>query len=169
MSLVPMIRATVGSIDSGVPVENIQTMSARVDESMSGRRLALWLYGIPAAIATALALTGIYGVTSYAVSRRTQEIGIRMALGASATGVLKTVVGQGLRLVLIGGGIGLAGAFALGRVLGSVQHMLHNVNPTDPVTLGGALLLLLGSALVACYIPARRAARIDPMEALRYE
>jgi putative ABC transport system permease protein len=169
MSLVPAIRAAVYSIDSGVPVEEIQTMSERINESMSGRRLALWLYGVPALIAAVLALTGIYGVTSYAVSRRTQEIGIRMALGASMAGVLITVVGQGLRLVLIGMGIGLIGALALGRVLGSMQYMLYEVSPTDPVTLGGVLFLLLGAAFMACYIPARRAAKIDPMEALRYE
>jgi len=169
MSLVPAIRAAVYSIDSGVPVEEIQTMSERIDESMSGRRLALWLYGVPALIAAALALTGIYGVTSYAVSRRTQEIGIRMALGASTTGVLRTVVGQGLRLVMVGIGIGLIGALVLGRVLESMQYMLYNVSSADPITLVGVLILLVMTAFIACYIPARRASKIDPMEALRYE
>jgi putative ABC transport system permease protein len=169
MSLVPAIRAAVYSIDPGVPVEEIQTMSERLDESMSARRFALWLYGVPALIAAVLALTGIYGVTSYTVSRRVQEIGIRMALGASTAGVLRIVVGQGLRLVLIGVGIGLVGALILGRVLGSMQYMLYEVSPMDPVTFGGVLFLLLGAAFTACYIPARRAAKIDPMEALRYE
>jgi putative ABC transport system permease protein len=169
MSLVPAIRAAVYSIDSGVPVEEIQTMSERINESMSGRRLALWLYGVPALIAAVLALTGIYGVTSYAVSRRTQEIGIRMALGASTAGVLRTVVGQGLRLVMVGMGIGLIGALVLGRVLGSMQYMLYNVSSADPVTLAGVLFLLIMTAFIACYIPARRAAKIDPVEALRYE
>ena len=169
MSLVPAIRAAVYSIDQGVPVEKIQTMSERIDESMSARRLALWLYGVPAIIAAILALTGIYGVTSYAVSQRVQEIGIRMALGASTAGVLRTVAGQGFRLVLIGMGVGLIGALVLGRVLGSVQYMLYNVNPIDPLTLISVLLLLIGTAFIACYLPARRAAKIDPMEALRYE
>jgi len=169
MSVVPAVRAAVYSIDQGVPVEEIKTMSQRIDESMSARRLALSLYGVPAVIAAILALTGIYGVTSYAVSRRVQEIGIRMALGASTAGVLRTVVWQGLRLVLIGMGIGLIGALVLGRVLGSIQYMLYNVSPIDPLTLISVLLLLIGTAFIACYVPARRAAKIDPMAALRYE
>lgn len=167
--LVPSIRAVVYSIDSGVPVEEVQTMSERVDESMSGRRLALWLFGVPAVIAVVLALTGVYGITSYAVSRRTQEIGIHLALGASTGGVVRTVVEQGLRLVMIGMGIGLVGAFVLGRVLGSIQDILYNVNPADPITLGSVFFLLIGTTLIACYIPARRAAKIDPMTALRCE
>jgi len=169
MSLVPAIRSAVRSIDPGVPVEKIQTMSDRVKESMSARRLALWLYGLPAAVAALLALSGIYGVTSYAVSQRTQEIGIRMALGASVPDVLKSVIVDGLRLVLIGMGIGFVGALAFGRVLASMQYMLYDVRPTDPVNLVGVLFLLIGATVLACYLPARRAAKIDPMEALRYE
>jgi predicted permease len=169
LSLVPVIRASMRSIDPGLPIEDIQTLAQRVYESMSGRRLALWMYGIPALVAAILAFAGIYGVTSYAVSQRTQEIGIRMALGARVPDVTRMVIGQGLRLVLIGLGIGLLGAIALGQVLASMEFMLYDVGPTDPLTLAGVPLLLTAAAVFACYLPARKAARIDPMAALRCE
>jgi putative ABC transport system permease protein len=117
-------------------------------------------------MALALAAAGMFGVISYSVSQRTHEVGVRMALGATRAKVLVMIVWQGLRLTLVGTAIGLAGAFALDRVLGS---MLFGVQPTDPVTLGAASLALILVALAACYLPARRATQVNPMVALRYE
>ncbi len=169
LSLVPAIRAALQSVDPGVPLEKIQTMSERLHDSMSARRLALWLYGVPAVIAGLLAFAGIYGVTSYAVSQRTQEIGIRMALGARVQDVLTMVLRQGLRFILIGLALGLIGGAVLGRVLASLPQMLYGVSPSDPATFLAVAFLLTTAALAACYLPARRAARIDPMAALRHE
>jgi predicted permease len=169
LSVVAAIRGAVRSVDSGLPIEHVQTMSQRVHRSVWGRRLNLWLYGIPAAAAVIMASAGIYGVISYSVSRRTREIGIRMALGARVPDVIKMVIGQGLRLILVGLGIGSIGAFALGRLLASMPNMLYSVSPTDPATFIVVPLLLTGIAVTACWIPARRATRIDPMTALRYE
>jgi predicted lysophospholipase L1 biosynthesis ABC-type transport system permease subunit len=169
LSLVPAIRATLQSVDPGVPLERIQTMSERLHDSLSARRLALWLYGVPAVIAGLLAFAGIYGVTSYAVSQRTQEIGIRMALGARVQDVLTMVLRQGLRFILTGLALGLLGGLVLGRVLASMPQMLYGVSPADPATFLAVAFLLTTAALAACYLPARRAARIDPMVALRYE
>ncbi len=169
LALVPAIRATLQSVDPGVPMERIQSMSERLHDSLSPRRLALWLYGVPAVIAGLLAFAGIYGVTSYAVSQRTQEIGIRMALGARVPDVLTMVLRQGLRFILMGLALGLSGGLILGRVLASMPQMLYGVSPIDPVTFLAVAFLLTTAALAACYLPARRAARIDPMVALRYE
>jgi putative ABC transport system permease protein len=122
--------------------------------------------GIFAFLALALAAVGIYGVTSYSVSQRTHEIGIRMALGAQDSDVLRLVVGHGLALAVIGMTLGVAGALVLTRFLAS---MLYGIRPTDPLTYLGVCLLLMAVAMVASYIPARRATKVDPMEALRYE
>jgi len=117
-------------------------------------------------LAVMLASIGLYGVIAYSVARRTREIGIRAALGAGRPDILRMVLGQGLRLTLVGIGVGLAGAAATSRVLSS---KLYGVMPTDPATFASVALLLMGVALAACYIPARRAVRVDPMVALRYE
>jgi putative ABC transport system permease protein len=134
--------------------------------SVAGRRLNMLLLSIFAAVALILASVGIYGILSYAVAQRTHEIGIRVALGARAMDVLSLVVGQGMRLVLIGVALGLAGAFLLTRVMAS---LLYEVSVTDTLTFVAIPLILISVALVSSYIPARRAMKVDPMIALRYE
>jgi putative ABC transport system permease protein len=129
-------------------------------------RFNVHLLSLFGALALILASAGVYGLMAFFVSQRTQEIGIRMALGARRTDVLRSVVGQGLRLALVGTILGLAGAFGLTRVIAS---LLYDVSPTDPLTFAFVSLVLLGVAALASYLPARRAARTDPMVALRYE
>ncbi len=143
-----------------------QTMESILSDSMASRRFAMILLSSFAALALVLACVGIYGVMAYIVSQRTQEVGIRMALGAARHDVIRLVVGRGARLCLVGVAVGLAGAVALTRVMG---NLLFNISPTDPATLAGVGALLIVAALAACLIPARRAASVDPMQALRTE
>ena len=165
-ALVPAIRNAVREIDPSQPVFNVKTMQTVVDESVSDRRLNMTLLGIFAAVALTLAVIGIYSVMSYTVSQHTREIGIRMALGAQSMDVLKLVIGQGMSLTIVGIVIGVAGAFGLTRLM---ETLLYSVKPTDPLTFTLVSALLIAVALLACYIPARRATRVDPMIALRNE
>jgi predicted permease len=164
-SLIPSVREAVRSLDPEV-APKFATLEQNFSTATAPRRFNLMLVGVFAAVALALAGLGIYGVLAYSVELRTREIGIRMALGAPTGGVARMIVGEGLRLAVGGVAIGLAGAFALSRLLG---NLLFGVKPTDPATYAATVVFLVAVALVACWVPARRAARVDPMVALRYE
>ncbi len=165
-SLTSAVRKELAAVDPSQPVYAVEPMDKLMQTSVAQRRFIMLLLGSLSAIALALAVVGIYGVISFSVSERTQEIGIRMALGARATDVLRMVLGQGLRVAVIGIVIGLGAAFGLTRLLSS---LLFEVSPTDPRTFAVVAVLLGAVALFACYIPARRATKVDPLVALRYE
>jgi putative ABC transport system permease protein len=166
LSLAGTVRQTVWEIDKNQPVSDISTMEELVADSVARQRFSMLLLGIFASLALVLAAVGIYGVMSYSVAQRTREIGIRMALGAQRSDVLKMTIGGGLRLVLIGAAIGLVAALILTRVMSS---LLFGVSPTDPLTFLSISLVLVSVAVLASYFPALRATRVDPMFALRYE
>jgi predicted permease len=165
-ALIPAVRKAVGQVDPNLPVANFRTQTAQIKQTLFQQRLLSDLSSLFAALALALVCVGLYGVVSYGVAQRTNEIGIRMALGAQRSDVLKLVVGQGLRMTLIGVAIGIGAALVLTRFLSS---LLFDVKPTDPLTFIAVSLVLICVALLASYIPARRAAKVDPMVALRYE
>jgi len=144
----------------------VSTGEELVSHSLAWRRFSMILLGLFAGIAVALAVIGTYGVISYSVGQRTQEIGIRMALGAERHKVLRLIIGQGMSLILAGVAMGLVGALGMGRFIAA---LLYGVKSNDPATLAGASLILIAVSLVASYIPARRATKVDPMVALRYE
>ena len=166
-SLAAAVRAQVSAIDPEQPVARAATMGELLGQSLSRSRFNMLLLNLFAALALLLAAVGIYGVISSSVTQRTHEIGIRLALGAQPRDVLKLIVGQGMVFTLIGVGMGLAGALALSTLL--MSSLLYSVSATDPLTFVVIALLLVGVALVACYLPARRATKVDPMVALRYE
>jgi len=165
-SLAATVRKTVWEIDKDQPVSNIRTMEEILLDSIARQRFSMLLLAIFASVALILAAVGIYGVMSYSVAQRTHEIGIRMALGAQTSAVLRLAVGYGLKLVVAGIVIGLIAAFALTRVMST---LLFGVTATDPATFTLISLLLIAVAAIASYIPARRATKVDPIIALRYE
>jgi putative ABC transport system permease protein len=166
MALAGPVRSQILALDNDQPVSGIRSMEGMVSASIAQPRFYLLLLSIFAALALVLAAVGIYGVLSYSVTQRMHEIGIRMALGAKQSDVIKLVVGQGMMLALVGVAIGLVSAFVFTRLMSS---MLYGVSATDPVTFAALALLLTAVALLASYIPARRATKVDPMIALRYE
>ena len=166
LALAESIRKEILALDSEVPLSNIRTMEQVISGSLSDRRFTLTLLGIFAGAALGLAVIGLYGVMAYAVTQRTHEIGIRIALGAQRADVLWLVLRQGMRLTTLGLAVGLAGAVALTRVL---RNHLYEIGPTDATTFVSVSLLLVLVALLACLIPARRATKVDPMVALRQE
>ncbi len=165
-SLATAVRNEIRAFDKSVPLYNVKTLDEVVATSIAQQRASMLLLTAFAGVALLLAVIGIYGITAYYVTQRTHEIGVRMALGAQPRDVLRLVVGQGFKLTLAGLALGLLSAFALTRALAT---LLFNVSPTDPYTFAFGALLLAAVALLACYIPARRATKVDPMVALRYE
>jgi putative ABC transport system permease protein len=166
LSVIPFVRNELATLDKDQPLYNVRTMQQVMSESTARRRFNMMLIAIFAFLGLVLASVGIYGVISYSVTQRTHEIGVRMALGAEARDILKMIVRQGMGMVILGVGLGLGGAFGLTRVMSS---LLFGVSPTDLFTFAGVSLILATVALLACYIPARRATRVDPMIALRFE
>ncbi|MGE0130004.1 MAG: ABC transporter permease [Blastocatellales bacterium] len=165
-SMANAVRQAFRSVDKETPISNVQTLQKVWRDSTARQRFGVWLLSVFAALALCLAGIGIYGVMSYSVTQRTQEIGVRMALGARGRDVLKMVLRRGLALTLPGIALGLLAAFALTRLM---KSLLFGVSATDPLTFAMIALLLAAVALLACWIPARRAAKVDPMIALRYE
>ena len=160
------VRKQVQSLDPTLPVSGAQTLDETVSASLAQRRFSMEMITLFALTALLLAGLGIYGVISYLVSERTHEIGVRLALGASRSNILRLVLGQGLGLAIVGAAVGLVCALIVSHLMAS---LLYGVRPTDPLTFASVVFLFLGVALLACYLPARRAIRVDPMIALRYE
>ena len=165
-SLVAASRQFIHDADPGIPVRNVRTLDAVVSAAVAPARWSTTLLGVFASVALVIAGLGVFGVLSFIVTQRTRELGIRIALGASSTSVQRLVVGRGMLLVSVGFVVGLAGAFALTRFMGT---LLYGVTPTDPLTFAGVAGVLLVAAAVASYLPARRATRVDPIIALRAE
>jgi ABC-type antimicrobial peptide transport system permease subunit len=166
LALAPSVKREIAAVDSTLAPWRVSSMEEVAARSIASQRFNMLLLGLFAALGLALAAAGIYGVTAYTVAQRTHEIGIRMALGARRRDVLRLVLGHGSRLLLLGVGIGLAATLAVTRVLAG---MLYGVTPTDPKTFALVTLALAAVALLACYIPARRATKVDPTIALRAE
>jgi putative ABC transport system permease protein len=165
-SLAPAVRNEIRSLDKTLPVYNVKTMDDVLEASVADRRSSMLLFSTFAIVALLLSMIGIYGVTAYYVTQRTHEIGIRMALGAQLRDVLTLVLKRGVVLALVGIAVGLAGALTLTRLMSS---LLFGVTPVDAVTFATVSLCLVAVAVIACYIPARRATKVDPLVALRYE
>ncbi|HKR23420.1 MAG TPA: FtsX-like permease family protein, partial [Pyrinomonadaceae bacterium] len=165
-TLTAAVTNAIHEIDKDLPVAEVATFESLLARESSPRRFNAVLFAIFASLALVLAVTGVYGVLSYSVSQRTHEVGIRMALGAGRRDVLRLFMGHGMKLVFVGLVIGLAGAFALTRLMSS---LLFGVSTTDTLTFVSVAIGLVIVGLFACYIPARRATKVDPLVALRYE
>jgi ABC-type antimicrobial peptide transport system permease subunit len=168
-ALMPALKSAVSGTGGGEPVYNLHSMQELAAGSMGSQRLAMILLVAFAVLALVLACLGVYGVISYSMTRRTQEMGIRMALGAQKGDVLRMVIGEGLRLAVFGAAGGVIAAVALARGLSGFSHLLYGIEANDPLTLLAVPLVLIGTATAACYVPARRAAQLDPTIALRHE
>ena len=162
--LLPAVRRTIAELDPEQPVYMVRTMDTALAESMSRQRISMILLGVFAGVALALASVGVYGIMSYTVAERTHEIGIRMSLGAANGDVLRMVLRQSVLLATVGLGLGLIAALAVSRVLSS---LVFGISATDPATLGGVAVLLLAVATAAALVPAWRASRVSPVEAMR--
>jgi putative ABC transport system permease protein len=163
-ALTAPVRRALAALDPEIAMARVRTMEAVKAESVAGQRFNALLLGAFAGLAALLAAVGLYGLLSYSVTQRARELGVRLALGATRGAVLRIVLGRSLRLVAVGSALGLAGALGLTRVL---RSLLFETEPTDPLTLAGVTALLAGVALLASYLPARRAARMDPASTLR--
>jgi predicted permease len=165
-ALLPSIRDAVRSVDKNLPIFHLMTQTEQIDRTIFQERLVAWLSGAFALLALVVACIGLYGLLAHEVARRTHEVGVRMALGASSVEVLGLVLGRGIRLVALGVVIGIGASLALTRYL---QSLLYGVRPIDPLAYAAVTILLLIVTFGACYLPARRATKVDPMVALRYE
>jgi len=165
-SLIAGARHAILAVDKDQPVTEVQTLEDVLDQAGAPRRFTMYLLSAYSATALIIAAVGLYGLMAYSVSGRTRELGVRAALGASRSGILALVTGQGMRLTAAGIGIGIAGSFMLTRLTAS---LLYQTSATDPWAFAGGAALLAMAGLIASYLPARRATRVDPIEALRYE
>ena len=165
-SHVPAIRATVRRLDPAVALYDVRSINDFLSDSFGPRRFNMYLLGVFAALAVLLSATGLFGVMAYLVSQRTREIGVRLALGANRREIFRLILGRGLALAVAGAAIGLAGAFWLTSVM---KSLLFSVSSTDPGTFVAVPALLIVIAMIACYVPAKRATRVDPVRALRAE
>jgi ABC-type antimicrobial peptide transport system permease subunit len=165
-TLLADLQQAVWSMNASLPLARVRTLQEIYDKSLARTSFALVMLAIASTMALLIGLVGIYGVISYTVSQRQREIGTRMALGAQQSDVMRLVLGEGMLVILVGLGVGFAGSLASTRFL---SGLLFGVTATDPLTFAGVIILLAVVALVACYIPARRAVRVDPLIALRYE